>query len=804
MKFFHTQEHLYAKFHSTKKLLAITGKQKETRMKFILTFAFMAFICNVLSAQSTKAPNGIKYTGDNRTTVIQFINDQTVRIFKYQGTTAPSKKSLIVLDHKNEGIKTSVRETKNAVTVKSGKLKAELNKTTGLISFYDNKGFRLLAETNDSITDISQSFRLLPDEAVYGLGQHQNGAMNQREQTILLKQRNMDIAIPFLQSTNGYGIYWDNYSATIYRAIDHEMRLTSEAGNCIDYYFIAGKNADEIIDGYRKLTGTAPMFPLWSFGYIQSRERYQSQQQVVDVVRQYRELQVPIDVVVQDWQYWGTNNLNWNAVEFNNPNYANPDAMIDSVHQMNAKILISVWPSFGSRSAIYKELDAQKMLFDFMTYPETDSVKVFDVFNPDARDIYWKYMNKNLFAKGIDGWWLDATEPEQKSKPSEADPFKTNLVSSTTTFLGNYKDYTNAFPFETVNGVYEHQRNTTQDKRVFILTRSAFAGQQRAASMVWSGDVASSWKTLKDQIPAALNYTLSGMPYWNADIGGFFSSRNYPKGNKDLLYQELYIRWLQFGLFTGMMRSHGTDTPREIYRFGKPGDVAFDVIKEYIGLRYRLQPYIYSTAWAITSENGSLMRPLVMDYPQDKVARDLGSEYLFGNSILVAPVTDSIFAKGVLALDSVSTISQNIYLPRGDWYSFDTGEKIPGGQWVQQSFTLNQMPIFIKAGTILPLANEAQYSSIQNFQTLNIRVYPGKDGSFELYEDEGDNYNYEQGKYSTIKFSWDDKNRTLTIDDRKGSFEGMPQNHLFNIQVMGTMNKKAIRYNGTKMIIRLY
>lgn len=784
----------------------------ESQMKYTLFLTLVTFICNILNAQSIKTANGIKYAVGNTTTEIQFINENTARIFKYPGTTAPVKNSLIVFNQQNEAVKTSIKETKDLVTIQSGKLKAQLNKADGSISFYNNKGFRLLAENksaqtfqrlDDAVTHVSQSFNLLPDEAIFGLGQHQNGKLNQRNQTILLKQRNMDIAIPFLQSTNGYGIYWDNYSATLYTSNNNEMRLTSEVGNCIDYYFIAGKNADEIIGGYRKLTGSVPMFPLWSFGYIQSRERYQSQQQVLDVVKKYRQLQVPLDVIVQDWQYWGTNNLNWNAVQFDNPNYANPDAMIDSVHKMNAKILISVWPSFGSRSAVYKEMDAEKMLFDFTTYPEMDSVKVYDAFHPAARDIYWHYMNRNLFAKGIDGWWLDATEPEQKSKPSETDTFKTNIVSNTKTFLGNYRNYTNAFPFETVNGVYQHQRSTTQNKRVFILTRSAFAGQQRAASMVWSGDVISSWETLKKQVPAALNYTLSGMPYWNADIGGFFSSRHYPKGNKDLLYQELYIRWLQFGAFTGMMRSHGTDTPREIYQFGKPGDIAFDVIKKYIELRYRLEPYIYSTAYAITSKNKSLMCPLVMDYPQDKNVPDLGNEYLFGNSILVAPVTDSIFAKGVTVLDTVSTVAQKIYLPQGDWYSFNSDKKLQGGQWLQQSYTLNQMPVFIKAGTILPLANEAQYSSIQNFQTLNIQVYPGKNASFELYEDEGDNYNYEQKKYSIIRFNWDDKNKALTIGDRKGSFEGMSRIRLFNIHVIGTMNKKLINYNGVKIKVHL-
>lgn len=779
-------------------------------MKYLLVFIAVLLHGYILCGQETRLANTLNCMVGHITTEISFVSANTVRVFKYRGTAAPLKNSLTVLNNKKEVVHTMVSETDDAWAIRSAAIIVMLNKQNGIVTFFDNNKARLLAEQSneqpfrkidDSITNISQSFALRPDEAVYGLGQHQNGVLNQRDQTILLKQRNMDIAIPFLQSTKGYGIYWDNYSATIYASHADGISLSSEAGNCIDYYFIAGKTADVVIDGYRKLTGTAPMFPLWSYGYIQSRERYQSQEQVVDVVRRYRQLHVPIDAVVQDWQYWGEDNKNWNAVSFDSPRYPDPVAMIDSVHAMHARIMISVWPSFGSSAAIYKELDAKKLLFGFTTFPETGSVKVYDAFNPQARDIYWRYMNHNLFAKGIDGWWLDATEPEQKniSAVQKSDTFGTAAIKHTATYLGNYKSYTNAFPFETVNGVYQHQRGATNDKRVFILTRSAFAGQQRSANMVWSGDITSGWQTLKRQIPAALNYTLSGMPYWNADIGGFFSGTNYPEGNKDLLYQELYLRWLQFGVFTAMMRSHGTNTPREIYQFGRPGEVAFDVIRKYIGLRYRLEPYIYSNAWAITSKNASLMRPLVMDYPGDKNVYNMATEYLFGRSILVAPVTDSIFAKGCRRLDTTSGVKEHIYLPKGSWYAFETNEKITGGRWIGRSFTLSQMPVFIKAGTILPVADEAQYSSILNFKTLNINIYPGKDAVFELYEDQGDNYNYEHGEYSVITLNWNDKSRMLTVQNRIGRFPGMAQRRILKVSIAGVPHTRIIRYNGEEI-----
>lgn len=785
-------------------------------MKRIVVFLVSIIqLCAVFGQAPSKAPD-LKYRLHNITTEVRFINSNTVRVFKYTGDKAPEKNSLVVLKSAISPVKTVSGEKDNRLFVQSTRLRVELSKSDGTMRFFNGQHELLLSEApsqqlfesasaNEAskIGGVQQAFNLSDAEAIYGLGQHQTGKMNQRGQTILLRQRNMDIAIPFLQSTNGYGIYWDNASATIYKDSANKMSLSSEVGNAIDYYVIAGRNADQIIDGYRNLTGTVPMFPLWSFGYIQSRERYQSQEQVLDVVKKYRSLQVPLDAVVQDWQYWGGND-NWNSTAFENPKYPRPKAMIDSIHELHAKFLISVWPSFGGTSKIYQEMNQRKMLFDFTTYPESRTVKVYDAFNPAARKLYWTYMNKNLFEKGVDGWWLDATEPEQKGNGGYTgpDPYTTAVTRDTKTYLGPYNQFTNAFPFESVNGVYQHQRATTSDKRVFILTRSAFAGQQRDASMVWSGDITSSWQTLKRQIPAALNYSLSGLPYWNADIGGFFSGTNYPEGVKDLTYQELYIRWLQFAVFTGMMRSHGTNTPREIYQFGRPGDVAFDVIHKYIGWRYQLEPYLYSTSWDITSKNASLMRALVMDYPKDKNVYNLGDAYLFGKSILVAPITDSIFSKEDKKLNLTASVKQKIYLPKGNWYDYNTDKKLSGQQYIVQSYTLASMPVFVKAGAILPIAQVPQYSSIKNFKNLTIKIYPGKDGVFELYEDEGDNYNYEKGKYSLIKFEWIDRSKTLKIYKRQGGFATMEKNRTFNVKLAGSNKARFVQYNGDSLLVQ--
>ncbi|MDP4189686.1 MAG: glycoside hydrolase family 31 protein, partial [Bacteroidota bacterium] len=412
---------------------------------------------------------------------------------------------------------------------------------------------------------------------------------------------------PFFVSTKGYGLYWDNYSPTLFSDNQDGTTFKSDVGDCIDYYFMAGVNIDGAISCMRDLTGQVPMFPLWTYGFWQSKERYKSQDELVGVVNKYRELGVPLDGIIQDWQYWGNNYL-WNAMDFLNPEFPNPKKMVDDIHNQNAHLIISIWSSFGPMTRQYREMEPKGMLLDFQTWPQSgldkwppdmnypSGVKPYDPYNPEARDIYWKYLNSGLFSLGIDGWWMDSSEPDHMSfKPSDFD---------LKTYLGSFRKVRNAFPLMTVGGVSEHQRQVSSDKRIFILTRSAFAGQQRYGANTWSGDVNSSWQSLRNQIPAGLNFTLSGVPYWNSDIGGFFAgayNRNWSDGSgaKNPMFQELYVRWLQFGAFTPMMRSHGTDVPREIYNFGKKGEPIYDAIEKTINLRYAMLPYIYSTAWSV-------------------------------------------------------------------------------------------------------------------------------------------------------------------------------------------------------------
>jgi len=577
-----------------------------------------------------------------------------------------------------------------------------------------------------------------------------------------------------------------------------------------------------VIACMRDLTGQVPMFPLWTYGYFQSKERYKSQDETVSVVRKYRELGVPLDGIIQDWQYWGNNYL-WNAMEFLNPDFYNPLKMMDQVHDLHAHMLISIWNSFGPHTKQYKELEEIGALMDFQTWPQSGSqkwppnmdypsgVRVYDPYNPMARDIYWKHLNRGIFSLGMDGWWIDSSEPDHlEFKPSDFD---------NKTWLGSFRKVRNAFPLMTVGGVYDHQRSVTSEKRVFILTRSAFAGQQRYGANTWSGDVVASWDALRNQIPAGLNFSMCGIPYWNSDIGGFFLW-NFPKKLDDANYCELYARWIQFGAFCPMMRSHGTDAPREIYQFGKKGDKIYDAIEKYIKLRYRLLPYIYSTSWDVTANQSTMMRALVMDFARDKKALDINNEYLFGKSLLVCPVTKSMYSKirvnnnDTTHVEDFSTIEDvEIYLPKGtDWIDFWTGEQFSGGQTINKNAPMDIMPLFVKAGSILPVGPEVQYATEKKWDQLEIRIYPGADGEFTLYEDENDNYDYEKGAYSTITFAWNDEKKVLLIHTRKGSFPGMIKERTFRIvkvcpgtgTIMDRIEKydKVISYDGKQIEIK--
>jgi alpha-D-xyloside xylohydrolase len=609
----------------------------------------------------------------------------------------------------------------------------------------------------------------------------------------------MKICIPYFMSVKGYGLFWDNYASTTYTDNAQETSFES-LGDGADYYFMYGGNGDGVIARMRELTGQAPMLPLWTYGYWQSRERYKTQQELVGVVEKYRSIGVPLDGIIQDWQYWGRDSV-WNAMSFDSKTYPDPQGMTDKIHAMNAHLMIVAWPGFGPLTKQYKELSGKKMMINFDTWPPKSGAKPYDPYNPTARDIYWDYLNKGVFSFNTDAWWLDSSEPDHINvKEVDFDQ---------PTYLGSYRSVVNAFPLEHVGGVYDHQRATTSDKRVCILTRSAFAGQQRYGANSWSGDIVAGWETLQKQIPAALNFSSCAIPYWNADIGGFFLW-NYggEKALENNAYRELYVRWIQFGAFTPMMRSHGTDAPKEIFRFGKRGDRDFDAIEKYINLRYSLLPYLYSTAWNVTNNAGSIMRPLFFDFANDKAVLDINDEYLFGKSILVAPVVNPMYVSsqdGKGTEDYSQTKSRNVYLPEGSqWFDFWTGEKLDGGQSLEKAAPIDILPLYIKAGSVIPFGPKVQYATEKKWNNLEIRIYPGANGDFVLYEDENDNYNYEKGAYSAITFHWNDKNRVLTISERSGHFSGMLEKRSFLLNMAGKDKKavKKVSYSGKKMFVR--
>ena len=755
---------------------------------------------------------------------IEFVTPTIVHVVKGQ-----SIKSLVVTAKPEQ-----VAVTKQGNTYKSSELTVRQDPKTGCLTFLTAKGKVLLREKDYDINKVQQVFTLDKDEAIYGLGTIQNGKMNRRGEHKRMEQSNLEDFQNVLQSIKGWGIYWENYSPTQFDDDANGMSFTSEVGSGIDYYFMYGGSADGVIAQMRQLTGDVPMFPLWTYGYWQSKERYKTARETEGIVDKYRELQVPLDGIIQDWQYWGSNYL-WNAMDFLSEDFANGKQMIDNVHKKHAHFMISIWASFGPQTQQFRELDAKGLLMPFETWPQSgishvwppmrdypSGVKVYDAFHPEARDIYWKYLRK-LYDYGTDAWWMDSTDPDFFN-PRESD-YEHKVYG------GTWRSQRNAFPLETVRGIYQSQRRDypNSPKRVFIMTRSSYAGQQHYGSNMWSGDVNSSWDMLRKQVPAGLSFTLTGNPNFNTDIGGFFCSSYNTRGAgsapKNPQFQELYVRWMQYGLFCPVFRSHGADAPREIWQFGQKGEPVYDAIEKTIRLRYRLIPYLYSMAWQVTSNNDSYMRPLFADFASDKRVWDMTDEFMFGRSILAAPIVDPQYTEEKVVrtdamtgwdrrretgdrrqesvVDWTAPKTAAKYLPKGaDWYDFWTNKRLKGGQNITLETSLDRVPMFVRAGSILPLGPEMQYVGEKSWDNLEIRVYPGADGQFTLYEDEGDSYNYEKGVYSTIQFSWNDKSRTLTIGARQGSFSGMLQSRQFTI-VLPDGTSKTVDYSGVSTGVRV-
>lgn len=595
-------------------------------------------------------------------------------------------------------------------------------------------------------------------KALYGLGAHMEDYMNLMGKTLWLTQHNLKVTIPVLLSPQGYGLLFDAGCAMKYSSEGQEFTMQMEAARQLDYYFIKGERMEDVVAGYRHLTGKAQLLPLYAFGYIQSKERYVSSDDLIGTMREYRRRHVPVDVIVQDWNYWPEG---WGYMKMNRKFYPNPKALADSIHTMNAKLMVSIWPN--------PQYCPEERDFRERGYMLEHSV--YDAFSPDARRHYWKYAYDEFFSNGFDAWWCDSSEPldgdwNQMPEPVGGKPYgwddherrwqlNKDVLSDA---LG--AERSSLYSLYHSRGLYENQRQATGAKRVLNLTRSSFAGQQRYATVVWNGDTHASWQSFRQQIPAGLNFMATGNPYWTVDVGSFFVGNDgrrwfytgdFQNGVKDDAYREYYTRMFQWAAFLPMLRSHGTDTPREIWQFGEPGTPYYDAILKMISLRYSLLPYIYSMAAAQLFSGYTMARPLAFDYPDDDTVYDLKDEYLFGD-ILVCPVTRPLS----------ETASRRVYLPRDNrWIDYWTNEAHEGGQWMEVPVAIDRLPLYVKAGSIIPTSDVVEYSGAQADKPVTLNVYPGGDASFQLYQDAGDGYAFEHGDYSITRFEWDDSRQRM-------------------------------------------
>jgi alpha-D-xyloside xylohydrolase len=726
----------------------------------------------------------------------QICSDSVVHVVYSLNRAVPARPDFLIVKkswpHADFSLQTADPKT---ITLSTSHLKIEITRSDSSIVFYDATGHKLTQENTRTLTPVevngektyhSERFTNMWDtqEAFYGLGQHQAGVLNLRGESVDISQDNTNISNPLLLSSNGYGIFWNNGSRTRFNnRFVHALYISSEVADSIDYYFLYGPDFDKIVAAYRELTGPAPLFGKWAYGYWQCKNRYDSQQELLAIAQKYRDLHIPLDNIVQDWFWWNTM-----GEPVFNKNYPDPKGMLEALHNDHVHLMISVWPFFRPGSPVYDDMD-KRGLFIAKTkvsgfHPA--GMALYDAFNPEARKYYWKLMNDALFKIGVDAWWLDTTEPETEG-------LETNLLVTHNVALGNGARYANEFPLLTTTGVYEGQRAASDQKRVFILSRSGYAGVQRNAATLWSGDVDPNWETFRRQIPAGLNLSVSGIPYWTTDIGGFVSANP-----DDPVYRELYIRWFQFGAFCPIFRAHGTRTTNqnEIWSYGSE---AQKILTAYDQLRYRLMPYIYSLAWKTTNEGYSILRPLAMDFRTDIRAQNISDQFLFGPSILVNPVTEP------------GATSRHLYLSNATWYDFWTGSRIQGSRAIDSPTPLDRLPLFIRAGSILALGPDIEYAAEKAADPIELRVYRGANGEFKLYEDENDTYHYEKGAYATIPFAWDDAAQTLTIGDRSGTFPGMLSSRTFRIVFVaeghgigGALTQtadKTVTYSGKKITV---
>lgn len=647
-------------------------------------------------------------------------------------------------------------------------------------------GERAMVGATESVVDrqaYSTTLRLefADTEAIYGLGQHEDGILNYRGQHEYLYQQNMKIVAPMIVSTRGYGILWDTQSLASFHDDQHGTYFWTETDDEMDFLVIVGPEFDDIVGQVRSLTGQAPMLPRWALGYVQSKDRYQDSAELVSVVRQFRDRKLPLDCIVEDWENWPKGQ--WGQKSFDSERFPDPTGLVEDLHAMNCRLMVSIWPNMHGEGANQTEFrEHGQLLGDGSTY---------DAFDPAARERYADQVVDGYVRHGVDAFWPDCTEPFEADWKGTVMPQPWQRVVINTGEMKKYLDpeRINGYSLAHSGGLYHGLRGYDDGKRAFILTRSGFIGQQRYAAVTWSGDTSATWASLRKQFSAGLNLCVTGTPFWTFDIGAYFVTPgdlwfwagDYEQGCLDLGYRELYLRWLQAAAFIPVFRSHGRCTPREPWRFGEPGEPVYDAIFGAMRLRYRLLPYLYSLSGWTTQRAYTPMRSLAFDFRNDPAVFDIDDQFMLGPALLICPITHPMhYGANSTPLTEVEQ-SRSVYLPAGaEWYDFWTGERHAGGQRMTVEASLDCIPVFVRAGSILPLGPEVQHTDEDPWGAIELRLYPGRDGAFDLYEDSGDGYGYEAGEFSWVPIRWDEAAQSLTVAPRVGGFPTMPSTRVLH------------------------
>jgi len=790
---------------------------KFQRVTLVFVLLFLSYTTQAKVVSFNKNTDGISFTLDNGLMKVKICADNMVEVKYTELPVFMDKASLVITNEWKTTPDFTVAETATEVTITTVKLNVVVNKLSNSVKYTDLKGNVILSEDDSQSKSMkeatiagidtyicSSKFKSPKDESLYGLGCHPEDSLSVnykgRNQEMAIKY--MTGAIPVLLSTKGYGLLWDNYSASNFYGAENantKFKYESESGTMVDYYFIYGPSFDNIIASYRNATGNAPMFPKWSFGLFQSQDRYKSQAEILSVKDKYRNGKIPVDVIVQDWFYWEPNVIGSHVMW--PERYPDPKAMVDELHKANIHAMISIWPVFSKGTTPYNQMAHSGGMTDILWFNVMTEIMdgYYDAHSAQARDLYWKQAKDSLIGRyGWDAWWVDQCEPDNGND--------LDLRRKSHFAIGRGIDYMNTYSLMHSTGLYDHWRKDIPNKRAFFLIRQAFAGQQRNAATLWSSDISCTWKAYKAQVPQAINACASGIPYWTSDIGGYHLNWLAPDWTTSS-NRELFTRWFQFGVFSPIFRIHGKGE-RALFSDNWDAPMKANLLR-YDNLRYRLLPYIYSLSSKVTNEGYTILRSLAFDFREDTGIKSIPDEYMFGSAFLVSPVTERMYS-----LPNSKNIkkTRKVYLPKSaNWYDFWTGKLIAGGQTIDAAAPIETLPLYIKAGSIVPMGPYLQYATEKVADPIEIRVYTGADADFVLYEDENDTYNYEQGQFSTIALNWNEASKTLTIKDRKGEFPGMLKDRTFKIVYVNTTNGKGIepaakaqtvKYSGIEISIR--